>query len=1334
MLLGMLLVPSSLKAAITYTEKSNDFFSPAYFNNGSMEFGETFYGANFSNGIMLTKGTYTDFYNSNKSTSYTSIAIERYNWSFKKGDNNSSNDRQAGLQTQNNGKLAITGLRAGDYVRIEWADYNWDGATGVIKYYKHNSNVHCVQGNSGDIYDKSDYTITNGDDIYITSDGDLMIQGYNPVTITKIHIYRIPTAEFKYKPVGNNTTKFEFTKDGLLEVNDLALPYLLVSFGNENDYVVVNDLKSEMYRWNHTEDLELDGAFHPSKGNVYTFKPTGNGKITVSGTIVYASDQQWQNCAVRVFEYDPNGNCVRYNGNPYFETIMGSNGASMTRTFNVKAGYTYYVCEDNSDNVTHGAFHMNYFTFENTFKLGQLAKAIDINEVSGNEIELTTVTGATSGTVTVKRCTRNINNPYSVTGSIRDGKLYLNKPEFKSGTDNAGTIILDVKTNVGEATFVVTFAYHANYGTDPDVPGRTKGHTWNFIDPRNSDSNIGNSYTKNGDGFETFQTTGILSIGQAKTSGSQFAQEVAKREWTYAQRITGTAGGFHDPMYKNSFDMEGDNADMIWETEGLWFLTSPNLSCIYNENNAIDDLNKTNPLNFMELGTDPDRYVGLLPARNSGEVSKLTIPCLKDGDRVLIFMKSGEATGSDGIFLNVSGAKDAVGTPISSSDRYDAGGTNWQHNRYEGCYHFIKAGNGEMTFSMVGGSMAKILYIRIYSGTRINTNNVMATKWYEEEGTWKSDAGHLLFMNDKGATSGDYATLTTRFRGKGQFGRFKVLAFSGNLKPNSFTGDNFKISGGYNQNLDFTSKVGEIGMFRLRAEDIEYNKIYTSDFCDRDFTVGYRDKVDSYPYTWDFTDIQGYSSDAMSDEDENYSAADGSDELDSGNAAGFEISLFDANGYMKVNSGVYPEDCNIIFDPHKMGFGNQLWAGGDVIPETRGLWFYRDDNNSPIYNDCVQITSEGLCFANYPDAEGKRDSWWNMKMVVPDVPANAAVYLRMKRDSRVQDRAAKSNVLFLNTRFHFGEIESANEKTSLTEYSNPDTYATLQNGTNYSFYKVDGTDDEYILAIKNTTGATKHLTYTLNGWIVKKLAVSTDSKNIGSTGFATESRSRVIDHTLTGYMTGLPVKAYIVTSLGESLGTDKRAINVQEATVLPAGQGCFLANDMTADYDASADKSVKTLNGSTYLFAPDMHDSQMTITSNLMVANIAGNNISAQENGKINYALSNKHFSSDPSKPVYGRVNFYRVADGGATCPANGAYLQIPASSAAGVKAFYIMLEGAEDPLAEDFGNQDITGVKGIENAEAIEGNWYNMNGQKLNGRPTSSGIYVVNGKKVVIK
>ena len=99
-------------------------------------------------------------------------------------------------------------------------------------------------------------------------------------------------------------------------------------------------------------------------------------------------------------------------------------------------------------------------------------------------------------------------------------------------------------------------------------------------------------------------TTGILSIGQDKDANSQFYDEVSSEtgEWIYAQRQTGSAGGFHDPYYANVFDMEGDNADMIWETEGLWFDTGTNLSCIYNENDAVEDPFKTNPLNFTSPG------------------------------------------------------------------------------------------------------------------------------------------------------------------------------------------------------------------------------------------------------------------------------------------------------------------------------------------------------------------------------------------------------------------------------------------------------------------------------------------------------------------------------------------------------------------------------------------------------------------------------------------------------------------------------------------------------------------------------------------------------------
>ena len=35
---------------------------------------------------------------------------------------------------------------------------------------------------------------------------------------------------------------------------------------------------------------------------------------------------------------------------------------------------------------------------------------------------------------------------------------------------------------------------------------------------------------------------------------------------------------------------------------------------------------------------------------------------------------------------------------------------------------------------------------------------------------------------------------------------------------------------------------------------------------------------------------------------------------------------------------------------------------------------------------------------------------------------------------------------------------------------------------------------------------------------------------------------------------------------------------------------------------------------------------------------------------------------------------------------------------------------------------------------QSSNGEWYNMNGQKLNGRPTANGIYVVNGKKFIVK
>ena len=529
-------------------------------------------------------------------------------------------------------------------------------------------------------------------------------------------------------------------------------------------------------------------------------------------------------------------------------------------------------------------------------------------------------------------------------------------------------------------------------------------------------------------------------------------------------------------------------------------------------------------------------------------------------------------------------------------------------------------------------------------------------------------------------------------------------------------------------------------MFRLRMNDVEYTSKYVADFCDRNFTVGYRDKVDSYPYTWDFTDIQGFSSSKMDAEADNYPIVAAAND-----AYGYEwdISLFDANGNMKVNTGYDPITNNLIFSPHKIGYGNQLWAGGNVIPETRGLWFYSEDDSetgysseysSALYNDCLQITSDGIRFANVPDQAGKRVAWWNYKMVVPDVPADGAVYLRMKRDTSVPDEAKtfstidNADVPFLAARFQFA---SQNSKTDMVKAGE------LKNGANYSFYKVPNTTDEYIVAVKNTTGNVNHLTFTLNGWIVKKVAVSRDSKAVNIKGYATESRDHIIDHSLTKYLTGADVRAYAVSNPNyvdrTLMLTD---VAVAENYVLPESTGCVLYN--------AADTELKVLDNKFHLFVPDMHDQEKLYTgTNILVPNVAteGLQLSMFDGNYTNYVLTYKYQQLKPDGTPYGEVNdqgpeiFYRVSKNGIKLHKNSAYLQLPTNEVkpkdgnSHAKFTFVFA----DEIEEEEGT--VTAIEEIVNAlDSADEVWYNLNGQKLNGRPTKSGLYILNGHKVVVK
>ena len=84
-------------------------------------------------------------------------------------------------------------------------------------------------------------------------------------------------------------------------------------------------------------------------------------------------------------------------------------------------------------------------------------------------------------------------------------------------------------------------------------------------------------------------------------------------------------------------------------------------------------------------------------------------------------------------------------------------------------------------------------------------------------------------------------------------------------------------------------------------------------------------------------------------------------------------------------------------------------------------------------------------------------------------------------------------------------------------------------------------------------------------------------------------------------------------------------------------------------------------------------------------------------------------------------VGFYYKAENGAAFM-NGAH-----------KAYLAVPEGTE-AKATGYAFNEVTGINAITREQVTDGVWYTIDGKRLNGEPTVKGIYVVNGKKVVIK
>ena len=171
--------------------------------------------------------------------------------------------------------------------------------------------------------------------------------------------------------------------------------------------------------------------------------------------------------------------------------------------------------------------------------------------------------------------------------------------------------------------------------------------------------------------------------------------------------------------------------------------------------------------------------------------------------------------------------------------------------------------------------------------------------------------------------------------------------------------------------------------------------------------------------------------------------------------------------------------------------------------------------------------------------------------------------------------------------------------------------------------------------------------------------------------------------------TGQNIAAYII--IDENGKTE-------QVTMVPANTGLYIVG-AEGDYEVP--------------FLANEEDAE-DMTGNLLVGTISEPVNTKTLEGNYTYYLFGKQ---------NGKEAFFKVGestpDAKATASAGKAYLAVPG---AGNAKEMIVIGG------------DVTGIESIENGTIVNDNYYTIDGKLVKGQPTQKGIYVVNGRKVVIK
>ena len=311
--------------------------------------------------------------------------------------------------------------------------------------------------------------------------------------------------------------------------------------------------------------------------------------------------------------------------------------------------------------------------------------------------------------------------------------------------------------------------------------------------------------------------------------------------------------------------------------------------------------------------------------------------------------------------------------------------------------------------------------------------------------------------------------------------------------------------------------------------------------------------------------------------------------------------------------------------------------------------------------------------------------------------------------------------LFLNGGTHYVTIQSVPANATVYIEHNGNEMFNL-NTLGVESIKTITNSNNNCVSVYQLGNTTKDLTFCVQNCKLYRIAVVKDYKTIGDKDkayikYATYSQSYPVDYSLNERLTGTEVTAYSVSTTYQS---DATFVNFTE-----------LPNNQSASDEGVILKTSGNLGESHPIFTTDVNTTPKKPASNALVGtgDEATKFEKAKKEGFQNYILTTRYFHLDKNENQSGEVIdgtqqcFYKWVRGDAK--RNFAYLQLKNTSNANAAKTVIYLDW--------FG--DTTGIHGMTAPSQVTSGktYYTLDGRKVTS-PTQKGIYIINGKKIIIK